>query len=75
MRETQVRSLDRGSSSGEGNGNLPQYSCLGNPVDRGAWQATIHKLSRRVRHNLATKQQQQQKCANYYSVFSKSTIS
>ena len=27
---------------GEGNGNLLQYSCLGNPIDRGAWQATVH---------------------------------
>ena len=27
-----------GRSPGEGNGNLPQYSCLGNPMDRGAWQ-------------------------------------
>ena len=26
---------------GEGNGNLLQYSCLGNPMDRGAWQATV----------------------------------
>ena len=26
----------------EGNGNLLQYSCLGNPIDRGAWQATVH---------------------------------
>ena len=26
----------------EGNGNPLQYSCLGNPVDRGAWQATVH---------------------------------
>ena len=30
-----------GRSSGEGNGNPLQYSCLGNPVDRGAWQATV----------------------------------
>ena len=28
------------SSSGEGNGNPPQYSCLENPVGRGAWWAT-----------------------------------
>ena len=28
-------------SPGEGNGNLLQYSCLGNPMDRGAWQATV----------------------------------
>ena len=31
-----------GRSPGEGNGNLLQYSCLGNPTDRGAWQATVH---------------------------------
>ena len=31
-----------GRSSGEGNGNLLQYSWLGNPMDRGAWGATVH---------------------------------
>ena len=31
-----------GRSPGEGNGNPFQYSCLGNPVDRRAWQATVH---------------------------------
>ena len=31
-----------GRSFGEGNGNPLQYSCLGNPMDRGAWQATVH---------------------------------
>ena len=30
-----------GRSPGEGNGNPLQYSCLENPTDRGAWQATI----------------------------------
>ena len=30
-----------GRSPGEGNGNSLQYSCLGNPTDRGAWQATV----------------------------------
>ena len=29
-------------SSGEGNGNLLQYSCLKNSMDRGAWQATVY---------------------------------
>ena len=29
-----------------GNGNLLQYSCLGNPLDRGAWQATVHGISK-----------------------------
>ena len=31
-----------GRSPGEGNGNLLQYSCLENSMDRGAWQATVH---------------------------------
>ena len=38
----------------EGNGNPLQYSCLGNPMDRGAWQAAVHGITR-VRHNLVTK--------------------
>ena len=44
-----------GRSSGEGSGNPLQYSCLENPMDRGAWRATFH----RVTHdwsNLAHKQ-------------------
>ena len=43
-----------GRSPGEGNGNPVQYSCLENPMDRGAWQATVHGVAR-VRHDLATK--------------------
>ena len=31
-----------GRSPGEGNGNLFQYFCLENPMDRGAWRATVH---------------------------------
>ena len=31
-----------GRSPGEGNDNPPQYSCLGNPMDRGAWWPTVH---------------------------------
>ena len=34
-----------GRSPGEGNGNPLLYSCLGNPRDRGAWQATIHGVT------------------------------
>ena len=34
-----------GRSPGEGNGNLLQYSCLGNPMDRGAWQATVQGVA------------------------------
>ena len=33
--------------SGEGNGNPLQYSCLGNPVDRGAWWAPVHRIAQR----------------------------
>ena len=39
-----------GRSPGEGNGNPLQYSCLENPMDRGAWWATVHR-SKRVRHD------------------------
>ena len=39
-----------GRSPGEGNGNPLQYSCLENPMDRGAWQATVHGVTR-VRHD------------------------
>ena len=35
-----------GRSFGGGNGNLLQYSCLGNPMDRGVWQATVHGLAK-----------------------------
>ena len=35
-----------GRSSGEGNGNPLQYSCLENPMDRRAWQATVHGVAR-----------------------------
>ena len=43
-----------GRSPGEGNSNPLQYSCLENPLDRGAWQATVHGVAR-VGHSLATK--------------------
>ena len=33
-------------SPGEGNGNPFQYSCLENPMDRGAWQATVHGVAK-----------------------------
>ena len=35
-----------GRSPGIGNGNLLQYSCLENPMDRGAWWATVHKVAK-----------------------------
>ena len=38
--------LGLGRSLGKGNGNLLQYSCLENPMDGGAWQATVHGLAK-----------------------------
>ena len=55
MQETWVRSLGQEDThAGEGNGNLLQYSCLENPVDRGAWQATAYGVTS-VGHDLLTK--------------------
>ena len=34
-----------GRSPGAGHGNPLQYSCLDNPMDRGAWQATVHRVT------------------------------
>ena len=45
MQETWVQSLGREDSLREGNGTPLQFSCLGNPVDRGAWRATVHGVS------------------------------
>ena len=39
-----------GRSLGVENGNPLQYSCLGNPMERGAWQATVYEVAR-VGHN------------------------
>ena len=36
-----------GHRGGEGNGTLLQYSCLGNPMDGGAWSATVHRVAKR----------------------------
>ena len=35
-----------GRSPGEGNGNSFQYSCLENPMNRGAWWATVHGVTK-----------------------------
>ena len=43
-----------GRSPGGGNGNPLHYSCLGNPMDRGAWWARVHGGHKTVRHSLVT---------------------
>jgi len=37
-----------GRSTGEENGNPLQYSCLGNPMDRGAWQVTVYGVAKEL---------------------------
>ena len=39
---------ESGRSPGEGHGNPFQYSCLENPMDRGAWWATVHEGHREL---------------------------
>ena len=56
MQETACDAGDVGSipgsgrSPGEGNDDPSQYSCLGNPTDRGAWWATVYGAAR-IRHD------------------------
>ena len=42
-----------GRSPGKGNGNLLQYSCLENSMNRGVWQATVHGVAKRSRKKLS----------------------
>ena len=56
--------LGLGGSPGEGNGNSFEYSCLGNPIDRGAWKATVHVIPK----ELDKTKQQQQYINNFLSI-------
>ena len=44
--EDPVSTPELGRCPGEGKGNSLQYSCLGNPMDRGAWRATFHGITK-----------------------------
>ena len=46
MQETWVLMPGSGRSPGGGHGNPLQYSCLENPIDRGAWWATVHGVAK-----------------------------
>ena len=46
MQETQVQSLGWEDPPGEGNGNPLQYSGLENSMDKGAWRATVHGVTK-----------------------------
>ena len=54
MQEMQVWSLGQEDPLEKEMAIHSRYSCLGNPMDRGAWWATVHDVAR-VRHNWATK--------------------
>ena len=56
MQKTLVGSQGWEDSPGEGNGNPLQYSCLGNPIDRGEMWVIVHGIIKRAGHSLATKQ-------------------
>ena len=63
-----------GRYPGEGNGNPLQYSCLENPMDRGAWQATVHRV-KRVGHDLSTKERERWNCeTNFFTIMNTSAI-
>ena len=46
MKETQSLIPGSGRSLGRENGNPLQHSCLGNPTNRGAWQAIVHGVAK-----------------------------
>ena len=52
-----------GRSPGEGNGNPLQYSCLENPMNRGAWRATVHGVIR-VGYDLAAEKRERERGKN-----------
>ena len=46
MQETRVQSLGQEDPLEKGNGNPFLYPCLVNPMDRGAWQATVYRVAK-----------------------------
>ena len=53
--EDSVLIPELGRFPGEGNGNLLQYSCLGSPTEKGAWQATIHGVAKALNRSQQVK--------------------
>ena len=52
--EMQVRSLGQEEPLGEEHGNPLQYSCLKNPMNRGAWRATVQRVAKVMTELLST---------------------
>ena len=51
-KESACNAGDLGSTPGEGNGNPPQYSCLENSMDTGAWCAAFHGVTKNTTEQL-----------------------
>ena len=60
MQETWVQFLGQEDPLVKENSNTPQYPHLGNPMDRGAWQATVHGVTKELDTTEQLKQNQQQ---------------
>ena len=69
MQEMQTGSLGQEDLPGEGNGNPLQYSCLGNPMDRRAWWATVRGVAKSQTW-LSTEQGSQLPSTQLFSCFS-----
>ena len=67
MQETPGSTPGPGRSPGERNGNPLQYSCLRNPMDRGAWWATVHGITKDSDTTWQLEQQQQWLIATVFS--------
>ena len=63
-----------GRPLGEGNGNPLQYSCLENPTDRGAWQATVHEVARKDMIYASWKSHKEKRGRMVESLFKEITI-
>ena len=48
MQEIQVQCLGQEDPPGKGNDNSLQYSCLGNPMDIGAWRVTVREVVKKL---------------------------
>ena len=77
MQETQVQSLGQADALEKGNGAPLQYSCPENSMDRGAWRASIHEVTKSWKGLMHTKEQKaydlagnkerQGTCENHFS--------
>ena len=68
MQETQGSIFESGRSPGEGNGNPLQYCCLRNPMDTGAWWATVHRVAKNQKQ-LITAQLKESSGFSFYHNF------